>query len=148
MKKFPPRVPPFKTLQAGLTAVGGEAGGEIGFFINSQHFLHSLNWRGSSIVRLHHASAGRSPHKGVRGTSRTLSLSKGSPGGPVNRYIKRPGRVILLYTVDPLQNSTVSQQEVFGSNMSLVYIRKWLFFTISASIRRIPCAAYPSYASA
>ena len=64
---FPPRVPPFKTLQAGLTAFGGEAGGEIGFFINSQHSLHPLNWQRSSLVRLHHASAGRSPHKGVRG---------------------------------------------------------------------------------
>ena len=67
LEKVSPRVPPFKTLQAGLTAFGGEAGGEIGLLINSQHSLHPLNWQRSSLVRLHHASAGRSPHKGVRG---------------------------------------------------------------------------------
>ena len=66
----PPHAAAFKRLQAGLTAFGGEAGKEIGFIINSQHSLHPLNWQRSSIVRLHHASAGRSPHKGVRGSRR------------------------------------------------------------------------------
>ena len=68
-KKVPPPCPPLQNASSRPHRLRRRGWGEIGFLIHSQHPLHPLNGQGSSIVRLHHASAGRSPHKGVRGTS-------------------------------------------------------------------------------